>query len=173
MEKLLKFVRAVLFYISVIAMGAMLAIIFYQVITRYVFNFSPDWSEELARMLFVWVVFLGSALIMGEEGHLAVQILPRKFEGTAFGDFLQICINVCSYIFIGLLIVQGTKMTRTMSFQTSPGLGLSMSFVYFVMPLSGLLMLLYLIKDSIRIYRCIVTRRQSACEVPQQTPPAE
>lgn len=154
-------------------MGAMLAIIFYQVITRYIFNFSPEWSEELARMLFVWVVFLGSALIMGEGGHLAVQLLPKKFEGTVLGDVLHVCINVCSYIFILLLIVQGTKMTSTMSFQTSPGLGLPMSYVYVIMPLCGLLMLLYLIKDSIRIYRCVVARRKNACEIPQQTPPVE
>ncbi len=43
----------------------MLVIRFAQVVPRYFFNYTPEWSEELARFLFVWVVFLGSALIMG------------------------------------------------------------------------------------------------------------
>ena len=44
-------------------------------------------------------------------------------------------------------------MTSTMTFQTSPGLGISMSWVYCVLPFSGALMLLYLIKDSIKIVK--------------------
>ena len=153
MEKLFNALRTGLYWISVAAMTVMLAIIFMQVITRYCFNFSPEWSEELARFLFVWVTFLGSALIMGQDGHLAVKLLPDKFKGTRTGLVMDIFINLCSYVFIFLLIVQGAKMTTMMSFQTSPGLGLPMSYVYAVMPLSGALMLLYLVKDTIRIFK--------------------
>lgn len=155
MEKLLNGVRSVLYWISVSSMMVMLLIIFFQVITRYLFGHSYEWSEETARFLFVWVVFLGSALIMGESGHLAVQMLPEHFKGTAFGFLLEIFINVCSYLFILLLIVQGGKMTSTMTFQTAPGLGISMSWIYAVIPFSGFLMLLYLIKDSIRIFKAL------------------
>ncbi|GAB6110730.1 TRAP transporter small permease [Desulfomicrobium escambiense] len=158
MDKLLKGVRSVLYGFSVVAMSVMLVIIFAQVVTRYLFNYTPEWSEELARFLFVWVVFLGSALIMGESGHLAVQFLPDKFKGTAFGTVLDIVINVCGYVFIGLLLTQGWKMTSIMTFQRAPGLDIPMSWVYVIIPVSCVLMLLYLFRETLRIFRNISGR---------------
>lgn len=158
MDKLLKGVRSVLYGFSVVAMSVMLVIIFAQVVTRYLFNYTPEWSEELARFLFVWVVFLGSALIMGESGHLAVQFLPDKFKGTALGTILDVVINVCGYVFIGLLLTQGWKMTSIMTFQRAPGLDIPMSWVYVIIPVSCVLMLLYLFRETLRIFRNISGR---------------
>ena len=158
MDKLLKGVRKVLYGFSVAAMSVMLMIIFAQVVTRYTVGYTPEWSEELARFLFVWVVFLGSALIMGESGHLAVQFLPNKFKGTTFGTILDIIINVSGYIFIILLLTQGWKMTSIMTFQRAPGLDIPMSWVYAIIPLSCFLMLLYLLKETIRIVKTISGR---------------
>ncbi|MGE4528611.1 MAG: TRAP transporter small permease subunit, partial [Rhodospirillaceae bacterium] len=56
MDGLFKLIRKVLYGVSVIAMLVMLAIIFMQVITRYLLGFTFEWSEELARFLFVWAV---------------------------------------------------------------------------------------------------------------------
>jgi len=158
MDKLLKGVRAVLYGFSVVAMSVMLLIIFAQVVTRYLFGYTPEWSEELARFLFVWVVFLGSALIMGESGHLAVQFLPDKFKGTWMGTALDVIINIAGYVFITLLLTQGWKMTSIMTFQRAPGLDIPMSWVYVIIPVSCVLMLLYLLKDTIRIVKNISGR---------------
>lgn len=161
MDKLLQGVRTVLYGFSVAAMSVMLVIIFAQVMTRYFFGYTPEWSEELARFLFVWVVFLGSALIMGESGHLAVQFLPDKFKGTALGSVLDIIINATGYVFIILLLTQGWKMTSIMTFQRAPGLDIPMSWVYVVIPVSSVLMLLYLLKDTIRIVKNFGKRANS------------
>ncbi|SFD17739.1 TRAP transporter small permease [Tropicimonas isoalkanivorans] len=151
MNTLLKGLRTTLYWVSVTAMATMLALIFAQVVTRYIFGFTFDWSEELARFLFVWVVFLGSALIMGETGHLAVRFLPDYLSGSVAGLVLDAVINVLSYIFIYLLVFQGGTMATRMSFQTTPALGISVSWVYIALPISGLLMALYLTRDTIRI----------------------
>jgi TRAP-type C4-dicarboxylate transport system permease small subunit len=153
LDKLFKGLRSVLYWFSFASMLIMLLIIFTQVITRYFFDYTAEWSEDLARFLFVWVVFLGSALIMGESGHLAVEFVPNHFKGKPFGKVIEIIINLSSYVFTLLLLVQGAKMTNTMTFQLSPGMDISMSYVYCVIPLSSALMLLYLIKDTARIIR--------------------
>lgn len=153
LDRLFKGLRSVLYWFSVAAMSVMLVVIFAQVISRYVFNWTPEWSEELARYLFVWVTFIGSALIMGESGHLAVQFVPNHFKGTAAGKALEVLINLCGYVFILILFFQGAKMTRVMTFQISPGMEIPMSWVYAVIPLSSALMLLYLVKDTVRIVK--------------------
>ena len=153
LDNILKKVRTVLYWFSCIAMAIMLITIFCQVVTRYCFNYTPEWSEELARFLFVYVVFLGSALIMGESGHLAVEFLPEKFKGRPFGKFLQIVSLVAGYAFVALLFFQGAKMTEVMTFQESPGLGISMSYVYAVIPVSSVLMFLYLVRNTLLIIK--------------------
>ena len=153
LDKLLKGIRSVLYWFSFVAMMVMLVTIFAQVITRYGFSYTPEWSEELARYLFVYVVFLGSALIMGESGHLAVEFLPNRFKGTVFGKLLAALALLCGSLFVLILLVQGAKMTAVMTFQESPGLGISMSYVYAVIPVSAVLMMLYLIRDTLRIFR--------------------
>jgi TRAP-type C4-dicarboxylate transport system permease small subunit len=96
---------------------------------------------------------------MGESGHLAVQFLPDKFKGTAFGTALDVIINVSGYVFIILLLTQGWKMTSIMTFQRAPGLDIPMSWVYVIIPVSCVLMLLYLLKDTVRIARNIAGRQ--------------
>lgn len=163
-NKVFKGLEAVLHWFSVVAMLLMMVLAFGQVVTRYGFNWTPEWSEELARFLFVWVVFLGSALIMGESGHLAVEFLPNKLKGTTAGKVLALFINLVSYVFVTLLMFQGAKMTRTMTFQLSPGMELPMSCVYAVIPVSCVLMLLYLVRDTLKVVK-------SFGEVPEELVP--
>jgi TRAP-type C4-dicarboxylate transport system permease small subunit len=150
---LLKKLRSVLYWFSFVAMMAMLATIFTQVCTRYGFGYTAQWSEELARDLFVYVVFLGSALIMGESGHLAVEFLPNYFKGTFFAKCLKALSLVCGYLFVGILFTQGYRMAETMTFQISPGMELQMSYIYAVIPISSALMALYLIRDTLRLIK--------------------
>ena len=152
-DKLLKGVRFILYYFSVAAMSIMLITIFAQVITRYCFSYTPQWSEELARFLFVWVVFLGSALIMGESGHLAVEFLPNLLKGRVAGKILAMLVNLAGYVFLAILFFNGLKMARIMTFQISPGMSIPMSYIYAVIPLSSILMFLYLIKNTLALVR--------------------
>ncbi len=145
--------------LSVVSIGVMLVLIFSQVITRYFFGFTLEFSEELARYLFVWVVFLGSALIIGENGHVAVTFLYEKVKGTGFGLGLLIFIQLCGFAFVLLLLSQGTIMAANMMFQTSPALGVPMGAVYSVIPVSSVLMILYMIQNTRDVLK---THREAA-----------
>ncbi|MDR0564305.1 MAG: TRAP transporter small permease [Azoarcus sp.] len=153
LDAILAKVRSVLYWFSFSAMMIMLAVIFMQVVTRYGFGYTPQWSEEVARYLFVYVVFLGSALIMGESGHLAVEFLPNYFKGTLVGKLLSALALVCGYLFVAILLTQGAKMSQMMGIQISPGLEIQMRYVYAVIPVSAVLMLLYLIRDTLRLIK--------------------
>jgi TRAP-type C4-dicarboxylate transport system permease small subunit len=60
----------------VLAAGAMLLAIAYQVLMRYVFGATPSWSEELALLLFSWTVLGGFALGVHEGWHVRLTLLP-------------------------------------------------------------------------------------------------
>lgn len=59
----------------IIALAIMVAVIFFQVVMRYIFNNSPSWSEEFARYLFVWFSWMGVSAGLKDNEHLKVELL--------------------------------------------------------------------------------------------------
>lgn len=68
------------YYALIIALAVMVAVIFAQVVMRYVFNNSLSWSEEFARYLFVWFSWIGVSAGVKDKDHLKVDILERALE---------------------------------------------------------------------------------------------
>lgn len=143
LEKILKFCVA-------IGNGAMLLLVFVQVITRYCFNYTPYFGEELARYLFVWVVFLSLPLVARYGGHMAIETLTSRASG-AFLKFLNIAADIFSIAFLVIMVVYGIQMVIRTSYQTSPALMMPMSWVYVVIPFGCAIMLLYVIANLIKV----------------------
>lgn len=125
----------------------MTVMIFLQVVYRYVLADSLSFSEELARCMFVWSVAMGSALALRSRSHIGVEILverlPKRFAYSAklVGSFL-------SLIFFGLLIWYGFDMVLETMDQESAALEISMGYVYLAVPLSGIVLFICEIKNS-------------------------
>ena len=61
--------------VIVAASAAMILIVTLQVLLRYAFNSSIDWSEEISRLLFVWCMFLAIPLGIREGAHVGIELL--------------------------------------------------------------------------------------------------
>lgn len=61
--------------VLVLSYIVIIAVCFVAVICRYIFNDSLTWAEELARYIFIAMVFLGSAYVILEDGHLRMDVL--------------------------------------------------------------------------------------------------
>lgn len=68
-------------------LGAMTTLIFANVVLRYGFASSLSAGIELSRLMMVWLIMLGAALVMRRDEHLAVvdlvSRLPRPFYRAA------------------------------------------------------------------------------------------
>ncbi len=60
-------------------MIAFTVVLFIQVIMRYVFNNSLSWSEELARYIFIWMVFIGISYGAKQMKHLKIDVFLSVF----------------------------------------------------------------------------------------------
>lgn len=65
----------VLTVLMALSLITMLILVFGNVVMRYVFNSGIMISEEVARMTFVWLIFIGSVLAFRAKQHLAVNML--------------------------------------------------------------------------------------------------
>jgi TRAP-type C4-dicarboxylate transport system permease small subunit len=64
------------------ASAAMIAIVTLQVILRYAFNSSIDWSDEISRLLFVWAMFLAIPLGIREGAHVGIELLTTHIPAA-------------------------------------------------------------------------------------------
>lgn len=62
---------------------AMVGIIFFQVIMRYVFNNSLSWSEELGKFLFVWLSWTGISIGHRRREHIKITLFVDKLPPIA------------------------------------------------------------------------------------------
>ena len=114
----------------------------WQVFSRYVLNSPSTNTEESLRYLMIWMGFLGAAYCFGQDNHLSLTLLENKLHETKKKS-MKIMQNIVVNITIFLVLVCGGYIFVTSSVdQTSSTLGWSMSIIYLIMPLSGILILI-------------------------------
>lgn len=73
------------------AMAAMVVVISVQVVLRYAFNSSIDWSDEMSRMLFVWCMFLAIPLGIREGAHVGIELLTVHVPAGPRAQLAKVC----------------------------------------------------------------------------------
>ncbi len=134
MEHILAFCDKILKGIVVTLIGVMLVWVSAMVPARYFFNYTPSYGEELSRYMFVWIVFLSFPIVAKAGGHMAIETVTSRISGAKL-KFARTCASLCTLAFLAIMTWQGVFMVYKSTFQTSPGLGLSMSYVYLAIPI--------------------------------------
>jgi len=144
------------FRIFLAALMALLVLsVTWQILSRYLLAEPSSWTEELARFLLVWIGVLGASYAYREKMHLGIDLLSQRLHGTrAF--ILEAFVNLVVMLFaIAVMIVGGIRlvlMTWELN-QISPALGIPMAWVYAVVPLSGTLIVLYALENTVDKWR--------------------
>jgi TRAP-type C4-dicarboxylate transport system permease small subunit len=84
----------------------------YQFVTRYVFNDSAGWTEEIARYLLIGTVFIGASVGVMRNNHIQVDFLYRHLPPRA-GRVLSLGVDVLRVLFFACLVwLMGQMMWR-------------------------------------------------------------
>ena len=62
-------------WVILVFMTGMVVILAFQVFTRYCLGFSFSWAEQLVRIGFVWVTFVGASMACKASMHLTIDLL--------------------------------------------------------------------------------------------------
>lgn len=141
-RKIKSFLDQLLLIASILFLVVMVAVIILQVFSRGIFNFTPSWSEELSRLLFVWISFLGIAYGFKEKLHIALGLFVEKFPESVKNilDFATKIIVIALGI---IMFIYGWKFTALMGQSTMPGLGVPSGVLYAAIPVTGFFITMY------------------------------
>jgi TRAP-type C4-dicarboxylate transport system permease small subunit len=82
-KRLDRALELLIYYLSALLMLGLTGVILYAVVARYFFNAAPSWSEEVPRVLFLWVTYLAIAVAVRRGQSLRVTILLDKLPPLA------------------------------------------------------------------------------------------
>lgn len=83
-------------YIAGIGISIGVAIAFYNVVARYIFNDSLTWASELSIYLFLWSTFFGATYCFEKNAHISIDLLLTNVSKP----ILKLCLLISSIICI-------------------------------------------------------------------------
>jgi TRAP-type C4-dicarboxylate transport system permease small subunit len=97
-----------------LCMLSMILLVASQVVFRYVLKWSVPWTEEIARVFFVWIIFIGVALVEEEDGQISVDMFIQKLPPGIYRIWKSI-ILILESTFVAILFVGSIKSLKTVS----------------------------------------------------------
>jgi TRAP-type C4-dicarboxylate transport system permease small subunit len=138
-----------------VCLGLMLVLVvdvFLGVWSRYVLQATFQWYDEVARLCFVWMVFLGAASAVRRGAHFRLHLLIDRL-GPGPRRATDLVVGVLVVVFGGVLVAGGVAMWPVARRQVSDSLELSMGWFYGALPVGGTLMILFSLPQLWRLAR--------------------
>jgi TRAP-type C4-dicarboxylate transport system permease small subunit len=116
-------------WLSVAILWAMSVAVFLQFVTRYLFNNSLAWTEEISSYLLICLTFIGSAMAVRKNTHIQIEFLYTIVSHRT-GFILALFIDILRIAFLGLSTWLAYKVMLIMQFQYMAVVDWPLSYVY-------------------------------------------
>lgn len=114
------------------------------VVFRYFLNSPLFWTDEIARYALVWMTFLGGALLVRHsDGHVKVDFFTDRMRRS----MRRVAIAVSTAVeiaIVSLVVIGGFIWIQASTRAASAAAGIPMVLIYAVIPLSGLVALIFI-----------------------------
>jgi TRAP-type C4-dicarboxylate transport system permease small subunit len=118
------------------------------VFTRYVLDDQISWTEELARMLLIWVSLLGASIGFIRKSHLGVDyfvgLLSKRLQMIG-----QLVVYLLITVFAAVVLIYGgyrLVYSVLQNGQPSAALKIQWGYVYLAVPISGFFIVMFSIQ---------------------------
>ena len=138
----------------VIALAALLIPVSLQILSRHT-ELIPGyiWTEEMARLTFVWTVMIGAMVGMRERTHFVVDVWPTLSPvGNAW---LELASGLGILLFAGVFVYGGWQFTEFAIYRISELAELPLWTIHAAWPLLGITWLLFQAEHMIDMLRVI------------------
>ena len=151
-------------HVVAILMGLMTVVVFMQVVFRLTSGSLP-WSEELARYMMIFMVYMGASVGVKKKNHIAVEFVANQLPGKG-RTIVDIIADLLMLIAFIIIIHFGLRVVHVTLMQKSPVLRLKMGYVYFSLVLGGILMCLQTVVNLVTSVHNLVTGQVNSVDAP-------
>jgi TRAP-type C4-dicarboxylate transport system permease small subunit len=151
-EKILTGITAVVKWVMLFFASVIFVVICFTVFTRYLLNYVASWSEEIPRYMLVWITYLGAGLAVNYKEHISLDVFFSLMPARA-RQVGHLILNGMVGIVGAIMVVYGIGLVRSFGDDLMESIPLTNFWLYLAMPISGTLIILYIIRDQWRRLR--------------------
>lgn len=129
------------FLLAVMTFAVLTQVVVRFVLTAAGINLSAAWTEELARYVLIWIVFLGAGIGCRKRQLISLEFVVRWLPSLPGQGVVHLGLLGCIGFF-GLLISVGLAFMELGAVETSPVMQVPKAWVYAAMPAGACLMIL-------------------------------
>ncbi len=130
-----------------------------QIYGRFFMEKAPSWTEEAARLCFVFAIAFSSGLAMKSNFYVYFDFLFRKFSRD-----WQYRITIVMYLFVMVLFAvfsfYGVLMVKSGWQEQSPSMKFPMAIAFISMPLLGLTIAFYTFFKMIKMIKMLKIKKK-------------
>ena len=135
---------------TILFMVVIATVVPYEVIGRYVFQKMSMWSGEVSTYSLVWASMLGGAVGL-KKGYMISMDAVLEMVPKNVVKVLKFMSYICALIFFGAMFGYGLFQTIYNANQTSPAMGLVMSYPYAALP-TGFFIMFFLTLEEFLLF---------------------
>lgn len=129
-------------WLATLALVGIAAAVLLQIAGRLFLPFSPAWTEELSRYLFIYMVALSAGVVIRKNRHVNVELFHHWLGPRARAGYQAlVCLLVGGFAF--MVLPYAWQYAQNGVWQTSPTLKVSMLYIFFSTVVLFALVLVY------------------------------
>ena len=161
MKKAIQIYKEIMTYIGIIGLIGFIACVLIQVVSRTFLPTAPNWTEEGARYLFIYMVaFAGNAAVISDE-YVGVELLTEMFSGAVQKGLKVLILTVlgvfAGFVFYNCVIGPDGLLAVTPPMMVTTALEIPMKYIYYSMVI---LFGCYVVSYIFRIYLIITAEKE-------------
>lgn len=146
MSALNRILDKVMFYLLAASQAALVGICVLQVISRYIFNYSFTWVEEISILILVWAVWIAACLATTKATHLRIALID-DYLGARSNLVIRIILNCLGTTYFIAVIFASRTVLDAMSFTTFSSLpSVPLNATYASVTFGSIMLVYYLIR---------------------------
>ena len=137
-------------WLAIIIMGVITVVVGIQVFTRIILNNTVPWSEEVARMLTIWLIGLGASIGFRKGENMGVNFFVDRIP-IKQKNYVELFVYLAIGYFLLVFLRIGMKYTISNLTQLTPILQIHYSYFSGMIPISVVLMISYTVEKIFEI----------------------
>jgi TRAP-type transport system small permease protein len=136
--------------LAMLLLGVLVATTILQVLSRYVLRQPFDWTEEVARYVFVWLAMIGAGMAAKDRAHFFVDLVLERLP-PEIARYVTLVVGIVSTAFLLVVSWAAVELAVSNQVQDSPVLTVPMSVPYLAIPVGLILMAFFTFVDTRRV----------------------
>lgn len=134
-------------------LGIMTILVTWQVITRFLLKSPSTVTEALSKYLFIWLVLVTAAYVIGKREHMAIEFFIGIFS-VKVRIIMGIISEIAIFLFVGIVMTYGGGyISLNAMSQMDSALPIPMGIVYLALPISGVLSAFYAVCNILNLMK--------------------